>query len=232
MAGTSPAQTPATFDSGGKTVPVEVVTPTTPGKHPAIVIVYGSEGMNHPFGGDIRTFAGELAAQDYLALIPDYFARTGTQAGNETALRAFPQHGDTWVETIDDALTYAAGRADVQSDRIGLLGFSLGGHLALRRAKQDSGAKVDAVVEFFAPISQLGGLGGHLDRLPPTQIHHGLDDDLVKPGQSRELEALLQEEGTRYEIDFYPKERHGFRGATAIRQSTQRSVVFFNNHVK
>lgn len=232
MAGTSPAQTPATFDSGGKTVAVEVFTPTTPGKHPAIVIVYGSEGMNHPFGGDIRTFAGALAAQGYVALIPDYFARTGTRAGNETALEAFPQHRDTWVQTIGDALTYAAGRADVEKDRIGLLGFSLGGHLALRAAKRDTGVKVDAVVVFFAPISQLGGLGGDLDRLPPTQIHHGLSDNLVPSEQSRELDARLKKQGKSPEIFFYPGEGHGFRGAAAIRRSTQRTVAFFNDHIK
>jgi carboxymethylenebutenolidase len=233
MVGAGPAQAPPeTFDSGGKPVPVEVFTPTTPGKHPAIVIVYGSEGMNKPVSGAIRTFAGELATQGYVALIPDYFARTGTRAGNKTALEAFPQHRDTWVQTIGDALTYAAGRADVEKDRIGLLGFSLGGHLALRAAKRDTGVKVDAVVEFFAPISQLGGLGGHLDRLPPTQIHHGLDDTLVLPEQSRELAALLKKEGTSREIYFYPGEGHGFRGAAAVGQSTRRTVAFFNGHLK
>ena len=80
---------------------------------------------------------------------------------------------DQWVATIGDALTYAAAHSDVEADRLGLLGFSLGGYVTLRAAKRPSGNAVKAAVSFFAPIHMppFGGIGGDIDKLPPLRIH-------------------------------------------------------------
>ena len=41
-----------TFPSGTKLISVEVSTPTSPGKYPAVLVVYGTDGLNddHGFG--------------------------------------------------------------------------------------------------------------------------------------------------------------------------------------
>ena len=41
------------------------------------------------------------------------------------------------------------------------------------------------MVDFFGPISQTYGIGGDVDKLPFVQIHHGEDDHLVLPLQTR-----------------------------------------------
>ena len=45
-----------TFPSGTKSISVEVSTPTTPGKHPAVLVVYGTDGLtdDHGFGTAVR----------------------------------------------------------------------------------------------------------------------------------------------------------------------------------
>ena len=78
--------------------------------------------------------------------------------------------------TIGDALTVLGKQEDVDPDRIGRLGFSLGSYLSLSVASP--GRPVSAVVDSF------GGLPGlfswNLQRFPPTLILHGDAD--TSPG--------------------------------------------------
>jgi dienelactone hydrolase len=227
---------PETFDSGGRPISTEVYLPAGAGPHPAVVIAYGTEGMNEPFGSAIQSFARDLAASGYVALIPHYFNRTDTPAGH-AAYELFAASRDLWVETLGDAVSYAAARSDVDRKRIGLLGFSMGGHLALRRAKLSASVNAKAVVDFFAPISMgvFSGIGDGIANLPPVQIHHGNDDGAVPPAESHELIALLEAAGKRENIDyekyFYPGEGHGFQGASAVSSSIQRTADFFSRHL-
>jgi hypothetical protein len=68
----------------------------------------------------------------------------------------------------------------------------------------DSVSKVSALVEFFAPIKQdiFDGLGPGLERLSPLEIHHGRNDQYVKPEQTEELMRLLEAAGTVSDFPF------------------------------
>ena len=227
------------FRSHGRDIPLELFAGSGHGSHPAVVLVYGTRGMNAPFGAMIRTFATKLSSTGCTALIPNYFAATDTRAsadiaGDIAVMDAVPSNRDVWIDTLGDCLAYAAARADANSDRLGLLGFSLGGHLTLRTAKRQGLPRVRAVVSFFAPINQapFEGIGGDLDKMPPLQIHHGEDDGPpVSPEESCALEAALVAAGKvkdrDYEIFFYAGQGHGFNGQAA-RTSETRTVDFLS----
>jgi carboxymethylenebutenolidase len=233
---------PDSFKSHGRDIPVEVFPGAGAGPRPAVVLVYGTRGMNAPFGDSIRGFAKKLAASGCTALIPDYFKGTGTPAstdgeGDIVVMAAVQPSRDQWVATIGDGLAYAAARSDVRADRLGLLGFSLGGHVTLRAAKQASSSAVRAAVSFFAPIAMapFGGIGGDIDKLPPLQIHHGeKDGPPVPPSESRALEGLLvaarKLKGRDYEVFFYEGQGHGFTGQAAL-TSEKRTVDFFGTRL-
>lgn len=231
-----------TFESGGETITVDLFLPAVGGLHPAVVVAYGTEGLGviHGFdaGAAIRDFAEYLANTGFVALVPHFFERTKTPPGIETVSQVYAQYRDEWVDTLGDCLNYAASRTtDVDKTKMGLLGFSLGGHLALRQAKGGMGIAVGAVVEFFAPISMLpGGLGDQIGNLPPVQIHHGAADTTVPITQSKELECLLvaagKVKGVDYERHNYPGEGHGFRGAPAIKSSKLLTADFFKKHLE
>jgi dienelactone hydrolase len=233
----------STFPSGGVDIQLEVFRPTGSGTFPAIVVAYGSRGVTPPIGTAIRDFAKALSDKGFVVAIPHYFERTGTPAsdgiaGDAIVIEAFLSHRDTWIATIQDCVRHVQGWSDVKDDQIGLLAFSMGGHMALRLAKQPGPPHVKAVVEFFAPITQppFNGLGGGLDKLPPVQIHQGEDDFIVVRAQSAEFETQLiaagKVKGTDYEIYFYADEGHGFKSPTAIDDSTSRTIDFFKSHVK
>jgi dienelactone hydrolase len=230
------------FKSGGIDIEVEIFQPIGTGQYPAIVIAYGTRGLTAPFGDAIRDFAKKIADEGYFVAIPYYFERTGTAASNSLTgdaliMEAFSTNRDTWIETIQDCITHIASLGNVKNDQIGLLAFSMGGHLALRLSKSAYTPKINALVAFFAPITQapFNGLGGNISELPPIQIHHGTKDVVVDKSQSeqlaKELESVGKQKNRDYEIFFYPGEGHGFSTPSEISTSTQRTIDFFQKYV-
>ncbi len=93
--------------------------PVTPGKHPAIVLLGGSEG-----GDSMSRVAPEFAKQGYVAASVAYFGVPGLPS----ILELVP------VETVGGALAELAKRPDVDPNRIAIFGISKGGELALLAA--------------------------------------------------------------------------------------------------
>jgi dienelactone hydrolase len=236
--------TTVSITSQTKAMAIDVYKPSASGKHPAVVVAYGTDALNAPWGSQIDEFAGFLAENGYVAMIPHYFDVTGTSPGLTTAFASIGTDRDIWVKAIDDALIYANSlTSDVQTGKLGLLGFSLGGHLVLRQSILGSTfVRAKAVVDFFGPIASkdpaysiVDGPSKGVGTMPPVQIHHGDDDVLVSPDQSRTLIALLKgagkTEGIDFEPFFYPGEGHGFRVAKDISDSKGRTLKFFDDHV-
>ncbi len=235
-----------TFDSGGNPILVELFLPAAVGSHPAVVIAYGTEGLGkgitpgHDVGAAIRGYAEHLASAGFVALIPHFFERTKTDEGFLTVMPVYDASRAKWLDTLGDCLKFAVSQSEVDKKiKPGLLGFSLGGHLALRQAKIKTSIAVGAVVEFYAPISQspFNGLGDHLGDLPPVLIHHGgKSDQIVESTQSDELEVLLgnagKVKGVDYERQDYPSEGHGFTGDDAIKLSKKLTADFFKKHLR
>lgn len=93
-----------------------ICTPATTGRHPAIVLLGGSEG------GDVMSRAApEFAAHGYVAASVAYFGAPGLPQ----TLENIP------VETVGNAVQAIASRPDVDPERIAIMGASKGGELAL-----------------------------------------------------------------------------------------------------
>jgi dienelactone hydrolase len=96
-----------------------ICAPQTPGKHPAILMLGGSEG-----GDMMARIAPQFAAQGYVAASVAYFKMPGLPQ----TLENIP------VETIGKAIDDIARRPDVDANRIAIMGASKGGELALLAA--------------------------------------------------------------------------------------------------
>ena len=223
-----------TYKSGGKDIQFESFEPSTTSRHPAVVILPGTFGMLPTWGDDIRTFAKGLASAGIVAFIPSYFNRTGTEPGMETTVaitRLVKDHGDEWNMAIEDGITLVSGLPNVDSDRIGLLGFSLGGNRALTLAmKPRRTVKIKRVVEFFGPTVSIP-LSGDVAALPPLQIHHGDESDVfVPPSETDALVTRLKGTGKREGTDFvvysYKGAGHGFQGKD-LDDSRKLTLAFF-----
>ena len=81
------------------------------------------------------------------------------------ALEMIAIHREDWIQAISASIDHVSGLTAGTPPPIGLLGFSLGGHLALQLR-----AKVQVLVSFFAPM--LDGIWA-TGSLTHAQIHHG-----------------------------------------------------------
>lgn len=113
-----PAPLPSTC-SAATSFEGTVCTPVTGGKHPAIVLLGGSEG-----GDMLRYAAPRFAEEGYVAASVAYFGAPGLPQ----SLENIP------VETVGNAIAAVAARPDVDPQRIAILGLSKGGELALLTA--------------------------------------------------------------------------------------------------
>jgi dienelactone hydrolase len=227
--------TPITFKSSGHIIHSELFDAGGTPSGGAVVIAHGSDGMTDnlsgPWGIMIRDYAKELSLKGFTVLVPFYFERTNTTPGLN-AMAEILTHRDLWQATVADAIAHVKTLTGVDASRIGLLGFSLGGHLCLRLR-----ASAKVLVEFFAPEgAEYGGLGTVTPLSLHAQIHHGMDDHLVPPSNATSIESLLKREGASCERFLYPGAGHGFAGPAAgdpaaRRDSKQHTLDFIQKYL-
>jgi carboxymethylenebutenolidase len=219
--GPGPSPRRESFTSGGRPVTVEVFGGGAEAG-PAIVMLHGADGLN----ANVQYHAGAraIAAAGYRVFLVHYLDRTKERRASFATLF---QNFQPWTETVRDALAWVVSRPDVEPDRVGLVGISLGAALGLAVAGDDG--RVGALVTYFGPLP--AGAVARGARLPPTLVLHGAADRVVPVANAHAVEALLREQGTRYEIKIYDGQGHGFRGA-AQEDATRRVLAFLGRHLR
>jgi carboxymethylenebutenolidase len=214
-------QSRSTFNSGGQTIALDAFLPEGNARgFPAVIGLHGSAG-GHASMSDPATM---LATEGFAVYVLHYFDRTGTTtvADKQTAIRYFP----VWGKTVWDAISHIETQPQVDPQRIGLLGFSLGAYLALSVAAVDS--RVKAVVEFF------GGMPKEMKflmrRLCPTLILHGDADPTVPVEEAHHLQQILERKSIPHETQIYAGAGHGFTGEV-WQDARRRTLVFLQKYL-
>ncbi len=189
-----------TFQSGGKEIRIDRFLPASADKFPAVIALHGSGGGH--FG--MTEPARQLANDGIAVYVLHYFDRTNTvRVENKTTIL---RNSPLWLKALWDCITFVGGEPGVDSNCIGLLGFSLGAYLALSAAAIDS--RIKAVVDFF------GGLPREMKpftrRLCPVLILHGDADQTVPVQEAYDLQSFLEKKKIPHEIKIYPGVGHGF----------------------
>jgi len=166
-------------------------------------------------------------------VMPHYLESTNTPAG-PSVLSVMVADLPKWFAVCADALAYMAADARFDAKRLGVLGFSLGGHLALEVAMTPpTSASVKAVVDFFGPTTSVA-LPNRWGQLPPVLIIHGADDSLVFISDSEyavaQLKAAGKIEGRDYVFKPVKGQGHGFKGL-ALTESRDDAVAFFKKQL-
>lgn len=222
------AITDISFLSDEKQIAVELIRPQEAAQgeaaaRPAVLILHGADGISYGRYPYVK-IATALARAGYVAAIVRYFDRTDTTVANFWTER---QNFSLWRTTIAGAVGFVSSLPGVDPKRVGLLGVSLGGSLALALASQDT--RIRAVVEYYGELPD--EYVAHLRRMPPTLILHGEDDRVVSVQAAYKVEALLKKKEVAYEIKVYPGQSHGFKGA-ADADALARAAAFFAKHLE
>lgn len=196
----------ARFPSGTANVHLDQFEPEPSGQHPALLVLHGSGGAASYWMG---RFAPALREAGVAIYAPHYFDKTAT-ARATTAMILDGHHFMAWLQAIQDAVTYVADRSCVDPARIGVLGISLGGYLAVGLAMEDR--RIRAVVELSGGVP-LGWENRMPPSMPPTLVLHGEHDDVVPVAEAHKLQALLQQHHVPHEVAIFPNQTHWLSGA-------------------
>jgi carboxymethylenebutenolidase len=215
------SQAHLTFISGGKPIRLDCFLPVSSSQRfPAILGLHGS-------GGDyvgVGEPAGQLAAQGFAVYVLRYFDRTGT--GQVSDRKVIFRHFFAWAKTLWDATSFVAAQPQVDPQRLGLLGFSLGAYLALSNASVDP--RIQAVVEFFGGLPR--EVKPFMRRFCPVLILHGEADSTVPVEEAYHLQHVLESRKIPYEMQIYSGAGHSFSGEV-WRDAGRRTVAFFQKHL-
>lgn len=178
------------------------------GGGPGIVLLQEIFGVNP----HIRAVAEQYAADGYVVLAPDLFWRSGPRI-------ELAYDDASWEQAVRlmNALDPALAQADIGhavralralpgvGDKVGALGYCLGGRLAYLTA---ANGLVDAAVAYYG-----GGIHNALERAPqirvPLLMHFGGRDRHI-PAEAVKRIAERFDDNEGVEIHVYAQAEHGF----------------------
>lgn len=205
--------------AGGGSMGGYLARPEGPGPHPAVLVFMEIFGVN----SHIRDVTERVAREGYVALAPDYFHRTGPGAEygyDDAGFAAGMQllnalRADEMVADAKAAIAWLRGRKDVRGDRIGCMGFCIGGHMTYLTACETD---VRAAASFYGGgIAAPEGPGGAASTLGRTGklsgrilCLFGEKDGFIPLDQVEAVRAALAKAKARHEVVVYPGADHGF----------------------
>lgn len=203
--------------------------PDASGPRPGVVVIHEAYGLND----NIRDITRRFADSGYAALAVDLF--TGrNRAICMARYMAGMLMGSVNRFGIDDlksALTYLARLPEVDAQRMGAIGFCMGGGFAIAWACTDS--RLKAIAPFYGvnprPLEVV-------NRLCPVVGSYPGNDFTARAG--RALDQALTREKIAHDIKVYPHTRHSFFNDTspaydkqAADDSWRRVVEFFGEQI-
>ena len=195
------------------------------GRHPAVVILHGSQGLEK-FRAFYERNAASLARAGFNAYLLSYYnAQDAACAKTVEQRRAnFAKRITAWSLMVSDVVTSIL--ADGRNTRaVGLVGYSQGGFLGVDVASRDD--RVSALVVFYGGIPPARSPDKHRPaHMPPLLELHGDADATVPMERGKELVDMTRSLGQSAEMVVYPGAGHGFGGATAT-DAEQRTLAFF-----
>jgi len=200
------------------------------GPFPGVVVIHEAYGLNDHIRDVSRRFAGE----GYAALAADLF--TGrNRAVCMTRYIAGMLVGSvnrSGIKDLKAALTFLSKQPEVASERVGAIGFCMGGGFAIAWACTDS--RLRAIAPFYGtnprPLAAIKRL------CPVVGSYPGRD---FTAGAGRRLDTALTGYGVEHDIKVYPDTRHSFFNDTraaydqgAAADSWKRVLSFFDEHLR
>ena len=236
---TSPGRHDVSIAAQGITLGGVLFRPQAADPRPAIIVLHGWQPTGTNGAAVVEARARRYSDEGYVALA--------------LSLRGWPPSGgadDCGLRQPDDVVAAAAwlrAQTGVLADRVGVVGFSQGGQVALLAASRE--ARIRAVVAYY-PVTDIalwkstttnaeipgyitavcepGGAALRSPRLAsalpvaPLLLVHGDADTRVPTEQSRLMASMLAAAGRRVELFLVPGAMHGF---TASEEALVRPLV-------
>jgi carboxymethylenebutenolidase len=223
---------PVSYKSGDDTVQAVLYTPSGKGPFPALIVIHEYWGLNDW----VKEQASKLADEGYEALAIDLYrgkVATTPDMAHEL-MRGVPD--DRAKRDLHAAFEFLQSQPNVKKNRIGAIGWCMGGGYSLDVALQEPtlasdvinyghlATDPDVLKKITAPI--LGLFGGQDRGITPDDVH--------------KFEAAMKQLGKKVEIKIYddaghafenPNNKEGYRAADAA-DAWKRTINFLAENLK
>lgn len=241
--GFAPASTAAptrtqviSYPSGQETVhsylalpanPVEATHSWRPSRRPAIIVVHGDHGLNDWTKDQAR----KLAALGYVVLAVDLYRGVVAQDTEDAheLMRGLPD--DRALRDLEAAFTYLAARPDVRENKIGVMGWNMGGWYALQLAIHEPSLAACVVNDSALPIDD-----SDIAHIRASVLgNFGADDRGIPQAVLRAFQTAIQSAGGTADFKAYPGASDDFDDPSdadryrpeAARDAWNRTIAFF-----
>lgn len=190
------------YKSGDETVHGILYTPEGNGPFPAIIAVHEWWGLNDW----IKEQSSKLADQGYVVLAIDLYRGKVATTPDEAheIMRGVPE--DRASRDLAAAFDYISSQPNVKKDRIGAIGWCMGGGYALDVALMEPNLAAD-VINY-----------GHLATDPneikkintPILGFFGAQDRGITPDDVKSFQQAMNAQGKKIDVTIYPDAGHAF----------------------
>lgn len=201
------------------------------GSGPGVIVIQEWWGLvDH-----IKDVCDRFAAEGFVALAPDLFHGKTTKSPDEAGKLMMALRIDEAEKDLSGAVDYLLAHDATTSDKVGVVGFCMGGALSLYTATKNP--NIGACVVFY---------GGHPNVKPdlpnlhaPVLGLYAARDGFVTPELAHQLESKLKSLGKQVEVKIYPDTDHAFFNDTrpevyspeAAADAWPRTLDFLRKHL-
>lgn len=177
----------------------EYALPAGSGPFPALVVLHEIFGPN----ADMTRITARLTDAGYACVAPDLYSAGARPLCIAQTIIDMVRGGETaTLRRLGGVAAWLAGQPDVDGDRIGVIGFCMGGTFALATAAHHRYGAA-AVAYGRAPAE------AEMRALCPVVASYGGRDRPLLPHRDR-LVAALEREGVTHDVKTYPEAGHSF----------------------
>lgn len=220
------------FPVGAETASGFLAAPAKPGRYPALIVVHEWWGLTDW----VKEQTQKLSEQGYVALAVDMYRGKVAHDPEEAheLMRGLPQ--DRAVSELRAAFAYLVTRKDVDRERIGTVGWCMGGGYALQLAIHEQRLAA-CVVNYGALPTDPTDLQ---QIVAPILGNFGADDRGITPADVHAFEKKMHELSRMVDLKIYDGAGHAFENSTnktgyrpeAAADAWTRTVAFLNKRLK
>ena len=224
------AEEKVSFGAGGSGL---LVKPEGKGPSPAVLVVQEWWGMDDW----IKDQARALAKEGYVALAVDLYRGKVTTKQEEAHQFMMGLPPEQATADLKAAFAFLAARPDVKKDRIGAIGWCMGGRYTLQLATEEP--KLAAAVPYYgAPPTDAAAIA---KIQAPVLGNFGGDDKGPSPEQVKAFEAEMKKAGKSIDVKIYEGAPHAFANPNnpwggyreaAAKDAWARSTAFLARNLK
>lgn len=219
------------FNTNGGTTPGYLAIPKS-GKGSGVIVIQEWWGLVP----HIKDVCDRFAAEGFVALAPDLYHGKSTTSPDEAGRLMMALQIDRTEKDLQGAVKYLLGNKAVSGKKVGIVGFCMGGQLALFAASRNP--SIGACVDYYGIHPNV-----HPD-FPSLQApvlgFFGEQDSFVTPDAVKKLEDQLKKHGKKVEFHIYPNVGHAFFNDSRkdvyneelAKKTWKRMLEFFRQHLK